>query len=639
MKKKLLLIFLLLNIILISISFKNYDNEYVSAYKDKINNFSSQLSELLFYIENSDVNLQSDIENVRKLIEQSRKQLKCLDIWLRYLKPEIYEKINGPLPVEYETEIIEKYETPLKITGAGLTLAELYLEEKNIEKDTLINLIKTSINALQSYQSNATLNALETYHHFFLCNRLFLLNLAAIYTTGFECPDTSKIIPELRIMMADVRKTYQTFNNSFPSAQFTQNYLNLYDSATAFVNSQSPDFSSFDHFTFIKDYINPLYKINQQLINQYNVVSMNYVDYYLNNYNYSIFSKELYKGQNTKGIFSEVNDKSVLSQIGKIGKLLFYDPILSGNNKRSCISCHKSKQYFTDTAASASLQFNHKEFLNRNTPSLLNVVYNQLLMLDGKHISLQNQAKDVITNPIELGSSRKEVLEKVLSCPKYKKAFSDFLKYTPTASEITFDHIVSAIIIYYSKFSNYYSPFDYAINENKHIDPSVKKGFNLFMSKSQCATCHFVPQFNGVKPPYNNSEFEVLGVPEDTAFSRLSADKGRYIVNPAEETLNAFRTATIRNTSFTKPYMHNGVFKTLIQVIDFYNAGGGKGRGLQVDNQSLSDDSLHLSDTEKNNLISFINSLNEEINFEEPPEELPESKIKILNKRIVGGEY
>ena len=177
------------------------------------------------------------------------------------------------------------------------------------------------------------------------------------------------------------------------------------------------------------------------------------------------------------------------------------------------------------------------------------------------------------------------------------------------------------------------------MNNTGTVDETVRQGFNVFMSKAQCATCHFVPQFNGVKPPYVGSEFEVLGVPADTAYSKVSADKGRFGINPADETANAFRTGSLRNAQYTKPYMHNGVFASLNEVVDFYDGGGGAGRGLKVENQTLSSDSLHLSKTEKHNLVQFMKSLNEDIIFETPPAELPKSKNKEWNKRKVGGEY
>jgi cytochrome c peroxidase len=285
------------------------------------------------------------------------------------------------------------------------------------------------------------------------------------------------------------------------------------------------------------------------------------------------------------------------------------------------------------------MQFDGQQLLTRNTPTLINSIYNHLLMLDGKHISLQNQAKDVMTNPLELGGNEKEVVQKVLSCDEYKKAFKNFLKYTPQEPEITLDHIVSAITIYYSKFSNYNAPFDDAMNKIKEIEPAARQGFNIFMSRAQCGTCHFVPQFNGVKPPYIGTEFEVLGVPADTGFKKPGMDKGRYGVNPVAEMLNAFRTGSVRNAMYTKPYMHNGIFTSLEQVIDFYDAGGGTGKGLKVNNQTLSADSLRLTSIEKLNLLLFMRSLNENINFDAPPLKLPASKDKLLNSRKVGGEY
>jgi cytochrome c peroxidase len=440
-------------------------------------------------------------------------------------------------------------------------------------------------------------------------------------------------------MLAEVNKIYYTFNESFSKNTLSENYLSLYNSTIAFVNKQPADYTRFDHFTFIRDYVNPLFKMNRQFIDQYQVFTKSYIDYSLNESANSIFSKDLYYGQNTKGIFLRVNDQNVLHEIESIGKLLFYDPILSGNNQRSCNSCHKSTAYFTDTALTTSFQFDRKNPLSRNTPSLINAGYNHLLMLDGKHISFQNQAKDVLTNPLELANNEKEVLQKVLNCNEYKKAFKSFLKYTPLEKEVTLDHIVSAIIMYYSKFSKYSASFDEAMNNNRDVEPAVKQGFNLFMSKAQCGTCHFVPQFNGVKPPYIGSEFEVLGVPADSGFKMLSADKGRYNINPAGELLHAFRTGSLRNAEYTKPYMHNGVFTSLEQVVDFYDAGGGVGKGLKINNQTVSADSLRLTVNEKKNLILFIRSLNEDIKFDTAPLQLPVSKDKLLNGRKIGGEY
>ena len=440
-------------------------------------------------------------------------------------------------------------------------------------------------------------------------------------------------------MLVDVKEIYEVYNISFPDHSINEPYLDLYNQTILFVKKEPKDFTEFNHFIFVKNFINPLFALNQQLIAKYKFYPKSLVDYTLNNTTQSIFDKSLFFAQNTKGIYSRIKDKEVLQEIDSIGKLLFYDPILSGNNLRSCNSCHKSDEFFTDTISQTALHFNKTDRLSRNAPSLVNAPFNHLIMLDGKLLDLQEQGRTVITSPLEMGSEQNEVVEKIMSCPTYKSAFKKYLKHTPTKNEIDLDHIVSAITFYAGKFSQYYSPFDNAMNENEPLDENAIKGFNLFMSKAQCATCHFAPTFSGIKPPYIGNEFEVIGVPTDTSYSSLSKDKGRYDAYPERETLNAFRTTTVRNAVNTKPYMHNGVFKTLEEVIDFYDGGGGAGHHLAVENQTLPADSLFLSDLEKKQLISFIVSLNEDVKFEEPPTSLPFSKNKELKNRKVGGEY
>ena len=632
--------FLLLFVVYLTSSFKLKEPvSYIVNYKQRIIDFKNNQKELLNLIQKNDSFSENTTGLIMKKIRENRLKLKEIDFWLRYLEPVAYKKINGPLPVEWETEVFEKWEAPYKRDGYGLTLAEIYLSEKVINKDTLVNLIKPTLPATDVFLHDSISRNLNSYHHFFLANRLFILNLAAIYTTGFECPDPDNVIPELLYMLTSVRDLYKAFDQNFPSYKINNNYISLFEKTIAFVQEQPGDISRFDHFSFLQNFINPLYRLNAEMIINYDVRSTNFNDYSLNRNSMSIFDKSLYRGQNQKGVFIGIDNEEQLKELKAVGKLLFFDPILSGNNKRSCASCHKPTQYFTDTTVTTNLQFDQKNLISRNTPSLVNAVYNHLMMLDGKHTTLENQARDVITNPLEMGSQEAEVLKKVLSCEEYKKVFKKYLKETPQFETVNLEHISSALILYYADLSSYYSPFDHAINEKKPVSNEIKNGFNLFMSKAQCATCHFVPQFNGVKPPYIGSEFEVIGTPSDTSFKKLSADKGRYAINPAKETNAAFRTGSIRNAASTKPYMHNGVFNTLGEVIDFYDAGGGSGKGISIINQTLSSDSLKLTKQEKNDIITFIKSLNEEIPFQTAPGKLPVSKNKEINRRVVGGEY
>lgn len=637
---KTLLVILILATVVCCFSFSLHQKkEYKDFYVSSLNQFKQEEEQLLHTIQSANLADAADLQKIRAGIVSSRSRLKAMDFWFRYFDPISYRKLNGPLPVEWETEVFEKFEAPYKRKGAGLSLAELYLDEPTLDKDSLAGFIQTSIDSLQMFTKDSIFLELDKDDHFFLANRLYLLNLAAIYTTGFECPDTNRVIPEMRAMLRDVKTIYTYFNNDFPATPLTSGYLELYDKAIAFADKQPSSYSAFDQFSFLKDYINPLFRLNQEYIRNYNAVSWSFNDYALSNDASSVFDKSLFMSQNTKGIFSLVDDEQVLSEIKKIGKLLFYDPILSGNNKRSCASCHKPTEYFTDTSMATPFQFDEKNHLPRNSPSLINSVFNHLVMLDGKHISLQDQARTVMGSHDEMSSDPDELVKKIMSCKEYKTAFKKFVKYTPEEKTPGMSHIISAVTYYYADFSNYYSPFDDAMNKNTAIPQDAKNGFNLFMSKAMCGTCHFVPHFNGIKPPYIGSEFEVLGVPADTAYTKLSDDKGRYDVNPAEETLHAFRTATVRNVQFTKPYMHNGVFNTLDQVIDFYDVGGGVGKKLNVPNQTLSSDSLKLTRKEKNDLIAFMHSLNENIIFDTPPAALPASSDKALNNRKLGGEY
>jgi cytochrome c peroxidase len=640
LKLKVISFIVLFVLVLTGMCFKNSNEDYIALYKRELNTFKIQQQDLINTIKaETTINNAETVLIIKEQIHKARIKMKAIDFWLRYLHPLAYKKINAPLPVEWETEVFEKYEKPYKRIGAGLTLAELYMDEPEVKKDSLLTLLYESDKAIKTFEADSVTSTLQKPDHFFFANRLFLLNLSAIYTTGFECPNAGNIFTELNAMLASVKEIYYSFNSNYSNKQIKEDYLSLYAAMQKFVARQHNNPNLFDHFTFIKDYVNPLYRINQQYINEYRVYSKSYIDYSLNNDNTSIFNKDLYNGQNRKGVFIALDDQEKLNEIKDIGKMLFFDPILSGNGKRSCASCHKPETYFNDTTVQTNASFNLIGNLARNTPTLINAGYNHLLMLDGKHISLQAQAKDVITNATEMGCDADLIVSNVMSCEKYKKAFQRFKKFTPLYSEISIDHIFSAITMYYSSFSDFTSPFDRAINNIENISTESKQGFNLFMSKAQCGTCHFVPQFNGVKPPYIGSEFEVLGVPIDKQYKQISLDKGRYNINPATETLHAFRTGSLRNSTFTKPYMHNAVFNSIDDVIDFYDAGGGVGKGLVVDNQTLSTDSLRLTSIEKNALKAFIKTLDEDIILPKRPIELPATSLSAYKNRKVGGEY
>ncbi|MGE8244048.1 MAG: cytochrome-c peroxidase, partial [Sphingobacterium sp.] len=140
-----------------------------------------------------------------------------------------------------------------------------------------------------------------------------------------------------------------------------------------------------------------------------------------------------------------------------------------------------------------------------------------------------------------------------------------------------------------------------------------KAGFNLFVGKAKCATCHFVPLFNGTVPPeYAKTESEVLGVATDYRNKQLDPDRGRGRYHETVAQLQySFKTPTVRNSSKTAPYMHNGGYVTLEQVMDFYNKGGGQQFGFKLDNQTLPTDTLGLTAKETAKIIAFLKTLDD----------------------------
>lgn len=178
---------------------------------------------------------------------------------------------------------------------------------------------------------------------------------------------------------------------------------------------------------------------------------------------------------------------------------------------------------------------------------------------------------------------------------------------------ITEGAIRHAIASYIRSLAPFSSRFDRNIRgEEQSLAASEIRGFNLFTGKAKCATCHFAPLFNGTVPPdFSETELELLGVPhaKDTALAQVDPDPGRYNLFETEVRRHFFKTPTLRNIALTAPYMHNGVYDTLEEVMDFYNRGGGAGIGIALEHQTLPPDKLQLSPEEIQDLIAFMHTL------------------------------
>ncbi|MDR3714868.1 MAG: cytochrome c peroxidase [Puia sp.] len=323
----------------------------------------------------------------------------------------------------------------------------------------------------------------------------------------------------------------------------------------------------------------------------------------------------------------------------ELGRRLFFEKALSGNHTRNCAGCHQPEKYFTDGMA-RSIAYDGHSMVKRNAPTLLYAAYQYNQFLDGRVRTLEDQVKDVLHNPIEMNANYDTVCRRLQRRPDYAglfaRAFPDSVAVTArdgsparqrspdrdstgrtSAGRASIDRIAVAIATFVRTLAPRNSGFDrYLAGDKKAMTAAQIRGFNLFMGKGQCGTCHFAPLFNGLTPPlYGRSEFEVLGVPATDDFSHVTADRdsGRYTVFPISFYQGAFRIPGLRNVAVTAPYMHQGSFRTLEKVVEFYNRGGGAGLGMDVPLQTLSSTPLGLTDREKKEIVDFLHALTDRL--------------------------
>jgi parallel beta-helix repeat protein len=297
----------------------------------------------------------------------------------------------------------------------------------------------------------------------------------------------------------------------------------------------------------------------------------------------------------------------------ELGRLLFFDPILSDDNTMSCAHCHHPDLGFSDGlprsrgrgAQGAGTQRQGGIELTRGAPTLWNALYNHRQFWDGRAADLEEQARMVITTPEEVNADPDELVRELKAIPEYRRLF-DRAFGGENGSAITFGNIAKAIAAFERTLVSFNSRFDrYAAGDGDALTPQEKRGLKLFLSpKTRCNECHGLPTFA-------NRDFKVIGVPDPPDGPpdrhKAGAEPGR-----GGGPNGAFKIPTLRNIALTAPYMHNGIFKTLEEVLDFYANGGGRGLGLNV---PLQDDKIRkfkLTPQEKADLIAFLLALTDE---------------------------
>jgi len=296
-----------------------------------------------------------------------------------------------------------------------------------------------------------------------------------------------------------------------------------------------------------------------------------------------------------------------------LGEQLFNDVRLSGDGSRACSSCHLPNRAFTDGKVKSPGRTGQP--LPRNTPSVINSGLQVGSFADLRTTYLEDQVTEVVESADEMHARLPDVAT-VLSrdsalVGRFRAAFET--NQQPLDSAVTGTHIRRALAAYMRSLTALNTPVDRALRgDTLALSGDARRGFNVFVGKGKCATCHFLPLTNGTVPPmYQKTDVEVLGVPArpDTVNARIDGDEGRYRITRSAPHRFAFRTPSLRNVALTAPYMHNGAYPTLESVIDFYNRGGGAGIGIHLEYQTLPPDALGLTTVEQRELISFLRAL------------------------------
>jgi cytochrome c peroxidase len=272
-----------------------------------------------------------------------------------------------------------------------------------------------------------------------------------------------------------------------------------------------------------------------------------------------------------------------------LGRVLFYDPILSKDSTISCNSCHSPFSTFThvDHALSHGI---HDSIGTRNSAALMNLAWQKNFMWDGAINNLDMQSLSPISHRAEMGSSIHDVVIKLNRNKLYKKLFYNAFK----DSIATGEHTLKAIAQFMLTIISSNSKYDRVMNNQDKFTVQEQNGYQIF--KSNCAACH-------TEPLFTNGEFVNNGLPLDS----LLHDKGRMRITQRKDDAYKFKVPTLRNIEFSYPYMHDGRFKKLNEVLNHYASGIKKSETLDARLQN----GIVLTSNQKVDLIAFLLTLSD----------------------------
>ena len=291
-------------------------------------------------------------------------------------------------------------------------------------------------------------------------------------------------------------------------------------------------------------------------------------------------------------------DNSYTPEKAELGWLLFFDKRLSSDGSVSCATCHSPEHAYTDGRPVSTGIKGQKG--GRSAPSVINRAYGAAMFWDGRAPSLEEQAKGPIANSIEMTNEKDAskahtaVIDRLRQVKEYKNRFKKVFG----TEDFTIDQVAKAIATFERTVLSGNSPYDrFKAGDKKALSESQERGMNIFFSNNaRCDSCHDGAAFT-------TNQFANIGIGMD----KPNPDLGRYNVTKKEEEKGAFKTPGLRDIARTGPYMHDGSFKTLEEVVEHYDKGGIKNPYLHQDIRPLK-----LSKQDKTDLVQFLHALNGE---------------------------
>jgi cytochrome c peroxidase len=443
-----------------------------------------------------------------------------------YFEPAATRTVNGP-PVQ-EVEL-----SGVVIDPGGLQVIEglLFPSFDTANRAELVRQLELLQRACDRYKMHfANIDILDW--QVFDATKLEVFRIETLGITGFDNPLTLKSMEESAASLESIKKVLGYYGGEKDI-----------DAAVRYLDSHAA-FNAFDRAEFIKGYANPVTAGITNMVGSLGISMIRY-NRLLNQDAKTLFDTVAFN------VNAYVPDQASFVSPEKValGKILFSDPVLSGDGTRSCQSCHQPGKAFTDGLVK-NTNLGSKALLARNTPTLINAALQPSLFYDMRVGTLEDQSVTVVQNAVEMHGSMRLSVQRLWRDTMYRRLFA------------------------------------------AAFPREGRTGING----------NFPPRF--VK-----TEVEVIGVPAAAGDKAIDGDLGRFSIVPNESFRHAFKTPSVRNVARTAPYMHNGVFVTLDEVMDFYNKGGGAGLGIRIPNQTLPFDSLGLSGQERNDIIAFMKCL------------------------------